>query len=117
MCISFQVCDRLCNFFITDVILVNVFSVDGCLQIGVDVERGINAIFEPFLTTDKKPESYKELREVCRLLTLKQANAILLLESLKSKKDDGKRILEEFDVHFLTAEQSVKIINRRIDLQ
>jgi hypothetical protein len=112
------------------VILENVFSVDGCRQIVVDVERGINAIFEPFLSSTKKPETFDELREVCKLLTLKQASAILLLESLKSgdtsakdkstkdkSKPDAKKILAEFDVQFLSAEQSVKILKRRIDLQ
>jgi hypothetical protein len=108
--------------------LANVFSVDGCRQIIIDVERGIDAIFEPFLTTGSKPDSFEELREVCKLLTLKQPNAILLLESLKSvektsqyeskaSKNDGKSILDEFDVHILTPEQGVKILKRRVDLQ
>ena len=50
----------------------------------VDIEQGINAIFEPFLATGSKPDSYEQLQEVCKLLTLKQANALLLLESLKN---------------------------------
>ena len=122
-----QVCERLCHFFITEVVLGNVFSVDGCRQVVVDVQRGIDAIFEPYLSTGgQKLESFEELRDVCKLLTLKQANAIRLLESLKSeakvaqaesKNSSGMSILDEFDVHFLDPEQSIKILKRRVDLQ
>lgn len=94
----------------------------------VDIEQGINAIFEPFLATGSKPDSYEQLQEVCKLLTLKQANALLLLESLKNveklskidlvtSRKDGKSILEEFEIIFLDFEQGIKILKRRIDLQ
>ena len=63
-------------------------------------------MFYRFAFSDQSVESYEELKEVCQLLTLKQANAILLLESLRDKKKnaDGKTILEEFNVHFLTGD-------------
>ena len=94
----------------------------------VDIEQGINAIFEPFLATGSKPDSYEQLQEVCKLLSLKQANALLLLESLKNveklskidlvtSRKDGKSILEEFEIIFLDFEQGIKILKRRIDLQ
>ena len=62
--------------------------------------------FLSIIFSDKKGDSYEELREVCQLLTLKLANAILLRESLKDKKqkldEHGNKILEEFNIHFLT---------------
>ena len=63
-------------------------------------------MFYRFAFSDQSVESYEELKEVCQLLTLKQANAILLLESLRDKKKnaDGKTILEEFNIHFLTGD-------------
>jgi hypothetical protein len=106
----------LSSFFITDLILENSFSGDGCLQIQIDVERGLNALLEPFLTVGPRPQSFDELKEACLLLNLKLPNAILIMDSL-SGNNDSKSVLAEFRVEVLTPERALKVLKRRIDLQ
>ena len=68
-----------------------------------------------------KPQKYEQLPQVCKLLLMSPATAILLLDSIKEAEKNEKRtqisILEEFKLDSLTAEQSIKILERRIDLQ
>ena len=40
-----QVCEHMSDFYIHDLILVNQFSPQGCEQVQIDIEKGMNAIF------------------------------------------------------------------------
>jgi hypothetical protein len=45
----------------------------------VDIERGVEAVFEPYMSAGKRPRPFDDLREVCILLTMKAPNALLLV--------------------------------------
>ncbi len=68
-----------------------------------------------------KPAKYDQLPQVCKLLLMNPATAILLLDSVKeavkNENTTQTSILEEFKLEALTAEQAIKVLNRRIDLQ
>ena len=40
-----QVCEHMSDFYIHDIILENQFSPQGCEQVQIDIEKGMNAIF------------------------------------------------------------------------
>ena len=121
---SRHVSDKMDEFFICDIILENKFNADGCQQICVDIHKGLRAIFNNQTNASferVKPQKYDQLPQVCKLLLMSPPNATLLLESIKEAEKNEKRtqlsILEEFKLDLLTAEQSIKVLERRIDLQ
>ena len=113
------VCENISNFYIRDIILVNQFNEEGCDQIKTDVERGVNAIFSQHVLDESKLESYIQLKEVISLLNLKQANALLLMESLGDAKQakNHKEILAEIGLNSLDSDQALKILRRRVDMK
>jgi len=120
--VTCKVCDKLDDFFICDVILENQFSYpDGCTQISVDIGSGLRAIFDQYSQRldHKRSKLYHQVQQVCKLLTLARASAILLRDSLQDErqKSNHKEILEEFAIDALTGQQAVKILDRRVDLQ
>jgi hypothetical protein len=122
--VSRHVSDKMDEFFICDVILENKFNSDGCQQITVDINKGLRAIFNNQINSSFeqiKPLKYEQLPQVCKLLLMKPATAILLHDSIKQAEENEKRskisILDEFKLDALTVEQTFKILERRIDLQ
>ena len=112
------------EFFICDVILENKFNADGCQQISIDISKGLRAILNNQTNSSfeqSKPQNYDQLPHVCKILTMNTATAILLSESLndtnKSEKRSKISILDEFKLDSLTAEQTIKILERRTDIQ
>ena len=114
-----KVCEKMSEFFIIDIILTNQFSVIGCQQLKIDVEKGMAAIFVQFSIDETKLEAHFQLQDVIKLLNMKQANAILLNQSLNDPQQfsTSKDILSDVGIQYLDGEQAVKILNRRIDLQ
>jgi len=114
-----KVCEKMSEFFIIDIILTNQFSVIGCQQLKIDVEKGMSAIFVQFSIDETKLEAHFQLQDVIKLLNMKQANAILLNQSLNDPQQfsTSKDILSDVGIQYLDGEQAVKILNRRIDLQ
>ena len=107
-------CDHLSSFYIHEVILVNEFNQNGCNQIKMDVEKGIKAIFSQHILVEN--EDYFQLKDVIDLLTMKQANAILLLESLQ-ENESAKDVLNDVNLVHLEKDQALKILRRRIDMK
>ncbi len=114
-----QVCDHLSAFYIHDIILMSQFNAQGAEQLKIDFEKGIRAIFSQHVLDQSKLESYSQLNDVIHLLIMKQANAILLLETLSDAKQQSNypEILKEVGITHLKGEQAVKILNKRVDLK
>jgi hypothetical protein len=111
------------EFFILDVILENKFNSDGCKQISIDVYRGLRAIFDNQTNSafnQTRPKNYDQLPQVCKLLLMNSATAILLYQSLKEAQKTEQHtkisVLDEFKLDTLTIEQTAKILERRIDI-
>ena len=122
--VSRHISIKMDEFFICDVILENKFNSDGCQQISIDISKGLRAILNNQTNSSfehLKPHNYNQLPHVCKILTMNAATAILLNESLKDTDKNEKRsklsILDEFKLDSLTAEQTLKILERRIDVQ
>ena len=107
------------EFFIMDIILASHFSVQGCKQVKMDIEKGMAAIFAQFSIDESKLEAHFQLQNVIKLLNMKQANAMLLLETLNDPQQASnlKEILTDVNIQFLDGEQAVKILKRRVDLK
>ena len=122
--VSRHISIKMDEFFICDVILENKFNSDGCQQISIDIRKGLRAILNNKTNSSFdhiKPHNYDQLLQVCRILTMNTATAILLNESIKDAVKNENRtkisILDEFKLDLLTAEQTLKILERRIDVQ
>ena len=121
--VSRHVSDKMDEFFILDVILENKFNSDGCKQISIDVHRGLRAIFDNQTNSafnQMRPKNYDQLPQVCKLLLMNSATAILLYQSLKEAEKTEQHtkisVLDEFKLDTLTIEQTIKILERRIDI-
>ena len=121
--VSRHVSDKMDEFFILDVILENKFNADGCKQISIDVHRGLRAIFDNQTNSafnQTRPKNYDQLPQVCKLLLMNSATAILLYQSLKEAEKTEQHtkisVLDEFKLDTLTIEQTAKILERRIDI-
>jgi len=117
-----QVCEHMSDFYIHDLILVNQFSPQGCEQVQIDIEKGMNAIFSQhvmMINDDSKLDAYFKLKDVINVLVMKQANALLLMESLNDTKQEAnfKDILLDVGVSYLDSEQTLKILSRRVDMK
>ena len=114
-----RVCENMSEFFIMEIILESQFSDQGCQQVKIDVEKGMTAIFVHFSIDESKLEAHFQLQDVIKLLNMKRANAMLLLETLIDPKQttNAKDILVDVGINFLDNEQAVKILRRRVDLK
>ena len=114
-----KVCENMSDFFIMEIILTSQFSVQGCHQIKLDVEKGMSAIFVQFSIDESKLEAHFQLQDVIKLMNITQANALLLLETLNDPQQISnlKEILADVNIEYLDGEQAVKILTRRVDLK
>ena len=116
-----QVCERMSDFYIHEIVLVNQFSPQGCHQVQIDIEKGMSAIFsQHVLHEDVKLDAYFKLKDVISILVMKQANALLLMESLNDNANqtvNDKDILMDVGLTYLDREQTLKIIARRVDMK
>jgi hypothetical protein len=64
-------------------------------------------------------DAYFKLKDVIKVLVMKQANALLLMESLNDTKQAAnfKEILLDVGVSYLDSEQTLKILSRRVDMK
>ena len=122
--VSRHISAKMDEFFICDVILENKFNSDGCQQISIDISKGLRAILNNQTNSSfdqLKPHNYDQLTQVCKILTMNAATAILLNDTITDAETNDKStnisILDEFKLDLLTAEQTVKILKRRIDVQ
>ena len=113
------VCDQMSAFYIHDVILINQFNPNGSLQLKLDIDKGMNAIFSHHSMDENQLETHFQLIDVITILIMKTPNAILLNESLNDAKQaaNAKDILREVGVTCLDGDQVIKILNRRVDLK
>ena len=60
-----------------------------------------------------------KLKDVIKVLNMKQAQAILLMESLNDAKQavNHKDILLDVGISYLDGEQTLKILSRRVDMK
>jgi len=116
-----QVCEHLSDFYIHDIILLNHFSPQGCEQIQIDIEKGMDAIFSQHVMQNdpKLQDASLKLKDVIKVLNTKQAQAILIMESLNDEKqaENYKDILLDVGVTNLDGEQTLKILARRVDMK
>ena len=113
------VCEHLSVFYIHDVILINQFNPNGTAQLKIDIDKGMNAIFAHHSMDENELETHFQLKDVIEILTMKNANAILLQDSLNDVKQamNAKEILKDVGITALAGDQVVKILNRRVDLK
>ncbi|XP_071454292.1 RAD50-interacting protein 1 [Hetaerina americana] len=130
-------CSELNKFLYRKLVLANKFNVGGALQLQFDMTRNLFPLFSQF--TEKPENHFKEIKEVCFLLTISKGSALLLREALdfpnrqgsSSEEDDehgmGKqkdslalrgpaRVLAEMGVHKLTPAEAKVILGLRTDL-
>ncbi|KAG8236391.1 hypothetical protein J437_LFUL014912 [Ladona fulva] len=127
-------CSDLNQFLYHNLILSNKFNEGGALQLQFDMTRNLFPLFSQF--TGKPENHFKEIKEVCFLLTISKGSALLLREALdfpvrqgsSSEEDDGvtsvkdaplrgaARVLAEMGVHKLTPDDAKKILSLRTDL-
>lgn len=113
------VCDHLSDFYIHEIILLHDFNNHGCQQLKLDIEKGIKAIFSQHVMDESKLTTYKQLRDVVHLLNMKQANALLLMESLSDPKqaDCYENMINDVGLRHLDSDQAIKVLRRRVDLK
>ena len=72
-----------------------------------------------FWTSTYIIDAYFKLKDVIKVLVMKQANALLLMESLNDTKQAAnfKEILLDVGVSYLDSEQTLKILSRRVDMK
>ncbi|XP_046389065.1 RAD50-interacting protein 1 [Ischnura elegans] len=129
-------CSDLNKFLYQKLILVNNFNEGGALQLQFDMTRNLFPLFSQF--TEKPENHFKEIKEVCFLLTISKGSALLLREALDfpnrqgssseedeegtAKQKDGTslrgpaRVLAEMGVHKLTPSEAKVILDLRTDL-
>ena len=87
----------------------------------IDIEKGMNAIFSQHVMQNdpKLQDSSLKLKDVIKVLNTKQAQAILIMESLNDEKqaENYKDILLDVGVTNLDGEQTLKILARRVDMK
>ena len=103
------------------------FSSDGAAQFDVDVKKGLRAVFDQYGGEGSggsmggllNLKSHHQLLQVCGLLILARGSAILLKDSLADPRqtENASEILAEFAIDALSAEQAVKVLDQRVDLQ
>ena len=103
------------------------FSSDGAAQFDVDVKKGLRAVFDQYggggsggsMGGLLNLKSHHQLLQVCGLLILARGSAILLKDSLADPRqtENASEILAEFAIDALSAEQAVKVLDQRVDLQ
>ncbi len=108
--------EELSEFFILEIVLQTKMSSRGCGQFATDVEKGLFAVLS--LSNSSKNLKTNQLKEVCRVLTMKQASAILLYESLSDSKQESndRDILKEVGINVLESDQVKRVLGQRVDL-